>query len=148
MAEEPKDLPQGESMAASDTTTDSTHESELKDAGSTEQEEAAVAPATSGAKSIEPQDETFWEESVDASAVNLADAGTAQEEKEEERAVEDTPKSGSAPPGVNEENTTGEEIKEATSGETQAEEQSVSAASETGLMGLYCVSNPLQARPG
>ena len=36
MAEEPKDLPQGESMAASDRTTDSPHESELQDTVSTE----------------------------------------------------------------------------------------------------------------
>lgn len=35
------------------------------------------------AQSIEPPDETFWENSVDASAVNLADAETAEEKKEE-----------------------------------------------------------------
>ena len=105
MAEEPKDLPQGASLAASDTTTDSPPESELNDAGSAEQEEAAVAPATSETNPMKPLDETFWEDSVDASAVNLADAGTAQEGKEEEGATETAPASGDAPPAVTDSNT-------------------------------------------
>ena len=126
MAEEPKDLPQGGSMATSDTTTDSPHESELQDTVSTEEEEAAVAPARSDTKSMEPKDETFWEDSVDASTVNLAEAGTAPEEKEAEPAAEDTPESGDAPLGVSEENTTGEATEEATT----AEEQNVSDQSE------------------
>ena len=131
MAEEPKDLPQGESMAASDRTTDSPHESELQDTVSAEGEEAAVAPATGDSKSMEPKDETFWEDSVDASAVNLADAGTAEAEKEEEGAAEDIPASGDPPPEGDEENTTGEATEEASPDETAAEEQNVSAESET-----------------
>jgi flagellar FliL protein len=126
MAEEPKDLPQGESMAASDTTTDSPHESELQDTVSAGREEAAVAPARSDTKSMEPKDETFWEDSVDASTVNLAEAGTAPEEKEAEPAAEDTPESGDAPLGVSEENTTGEATEEAIT----AEGQNVSDQSE------------------
>lgn len=129
MAEEPKDLPQGESMAASDTTTDSPRESELQDTVSTEREEAAVAPATSDTKSMGPKDETFWEDSVDASAVNLADAGTAQAEKEE-GAAEGAPAPGDAPPGVREESFTGEATEEATPNETTAENQNLSSQSE------------------
>jgi flagellar basal body-associated protein FliL len=130
MAEELKNPPQGESMAASDTTADSPPESKPHDAGSAEQEKAAVAPATSDTKSIEPPDETFWESSVDASAVNLADAGTAQEERGEESAAEGTPASGDAPTAGSEENTTGGDREEASPDETAAEEQSVSAESE------------------
>ena len=130
MAEEPKDLPQGESMAASDRTTDSPHESELQDTVSAVREEAAVAPATGDSKSMEPKDETFWEDSVDASAVNLADAGTAEAEKEEEGAAEDRPASGDPPPEGDEENTTGEATEAASPDETAAKEQPVSAESE------------------
>jgi flagellar basal body-associated protein FliL len=130
MAEELKNPPQGESMAASDTTTDSPHESEQQDAGSTEQEEAVAAGTTSDTKSVGPQDETFWENSVDASAVNLANPGTAQEEKEEEPAAEGTPASGDAPIEGSEENATGGEAEEASPDEPTTEEQSVSLESE------------------
>ncbi len=130
MAEEPKDLPQGESMAGGDTTTDSPLESELQDTVSAEREEAAVAPATSDSKSVEPKDETFWEDSVDASAVNLSDAGTAQAEKDEGGAAEGRPASGEAPGEGNEENTAGEEVEEAAPDETAAGEEPVSLESD------------------
>ena len=130
MAEEPKDLPQGESMAASDTTTDSPPESELQDTVSAEREEGTVAPATSDSKSMEPKDETFWEDSVDASAVNLSDGGTAQAEKDEGGAAEGRPASGDAPAEGNEENTTGGEAEEAAPDETAAGEEPVSLESD------------------
>ena len=130
MAEEPKDLPQGESMAASDTTTDSPPESELQDTVSAEEKEATVAPATSNSKSMEPKDETFWEDSVDASAVNLSDGGTAQAEKDEGGAAEGRPASGDAPAEGNEENTTGGEAEEAAPDETAAGEEPVSLESD------------------
>ena len=130
MAEKPKDLPQGESMAASDTTTDSPLENELQDTVSAEREEGTVAPATSDSKSMEPKDETFWEESVDASTVNLSDGGTAQAEKDEGGAAEGRPASGDAPAEGNEENTTGGEAEEAAPDETAAGEEPVSLESD------------------
>ena len=82
-------------------------------------ESAEAAPAD--IKSLEPQDQTFWEDSVDASSVDLSEEETTQEGAKKEGEADSSPNTFSPPEGEGK----GE-------GEDQPSEQEPLAAQEAG----------------